>query len=172
MSTRNACIIFTMSGFDFITQFINFHRVTRRMGAVAKDVHVFTTQFFTKLEDEGVNAVSSWTAKKNLDIFEKKFILIPVNKDIHWSLFVVVNPGKVENGHDSTIENDDEVLEHSFCLFMDSLRAHKKNRMKNIIQTWLNAEAKRLGKFTKLGQNEPFNSQSFPVVDPRGKDVM
>jgi Ulp1 family protease len=161
-----------MSGFDFITQFINFNRVTRRMGALAKDVHVFTTQFFTKLEDEGVNAVSSWTAKKNLDIFEKKFILIPVNKDIHWSLFVVVNPGKVENGHDSTIANDDEVLEHSFCLFMDSLRAHKKNRMKNIIQTWLNAEAKRLGKFTKLGQNEPFNSHSFPVVDPRGKDIM
>lgn len=141
--------------------------ITKRMGETGKDVHVFTTQFFTKLEDEGVSAVSSWTAKKNLDIFEKKFILIPVNKDIHWSLFVVVNPGKIENGHDSTIENDDEVLEHSFCLFMDSLRAHKKNRMKNIIQNWLNAEAKRLGKFKRLGQIEPFNSQSFPVVDPR-----
>jgi len=92
-----------------------------------------------------------------------------VNKDIHWSLFVVVNPGKVENGHDFTIDNDDEVLEHSFCLFMDSLRAHKKNKMKSIIQNWLNAEASRLGKFKRLGKIEPFNAQSFPVVDPRGK---
>jgi len=143
--------------------------IIKRMGAAANNVHVFTTQFFTKLEDQGVDAVSSWTAKKNLDIFEKKFILIPVNKDIHWSLFVVVNPGKVENGYDLTIENDDEVLEHSFCLFMDSLRAHKKLRMKLIIQNWLNAEARRLGKFKRLGKIEPFNSQSFPVVDPRGK---
>jgi Ulp1 family protease len=139
------------------------------MGATANDVHAFTTQFYTKLEGEGVDAVSSWTAKKKLDIFEKKFIFIPVNKHIHWSLFVIVNPGKVENGHDSTIENDDEVLEHAFCIFMDSLRAHKKNHMRKIIQGWLNAEAKRLGKFKRLGQIEPFNPQSLPVVDPKGK---
>lgn len=141
--------------------------LVRRMGAAANEVHVFTTQFYTKLEDEGVEAVSSWTAKKKLDIFEKKFIIIPVNKNIHWSLFVVVNPGKAENGHDSFVENDDEVLEHPFCLFMDSLRVHKKVKMWKVIQQWLNAEAKRLGKFQRLGKIEPFNTQSLPIVDPK-----
>lgn len=138
------------------------------MGTAANEVHVFTTQFYTKLEDEGVEAVSSWTAKKKLDIFEKKFIIIPINKNIHWSLFVVVNPGKAENGHDSFVENDDEVLEHPFCLFMDSLRVHKKAKMWKVIQQWLNAEAKRLGKFQRLGKIEPFNTQSLPIVDPKG----
>jgi Protease, Ulp1 family len=44
------------------------------MGETGKDVHVFTTQFFTKLEDEGVSAVSSWTAKRTL-IFLKRNLL-------------------------------------------------------------------------------------------------
>jgi Ulp1 family protease len=139
------------------------------MGETANNVHVFTTQFFSKLEEEGADAVSSWTAKKGIDIFEKKFIFIPVNKDIHWSLFVIVNPGKVENAHDNLVENDDEVLEHPFLLFMDSLRAHKKKKIWDITRKWLNAEAKRLGKFKRMNTDAPFHNSTFPVIDPRGK---
>ncbi len=35
--------------------------------------------------------VSRWT--KNVDVFSKRFLLIPVNEALHWSLALVVNPG-------------------------------------------------------------------------------
>jgi|AntRauTorckE5430_2_1112549.scaffolds.fasta_scaffold46749_1 sentrin-specific protease 7 len=139
------------------------------MGTAANNVHVFTTQFYSKLEDEGAEAVASWTAKKGVDIFEKKFIFIPVNKNIHWSLFVIVNPGMVENAADDLLVDDDEVLEHPFLLFMDSLKAHKMSRMRKHIQGWMNFEAKRLGKFKNLHKKDPFDSLTLPVISPKGK---
>ena len=52
------------------------------------------------LASDGAKAVSSWTAKKKIDIFEKKLIFVPVNSDLHWSLCVVVNPGSISNNYD------------------------------------------------------------------------
>lgn len=152
-------------------------RITRKTRSNEEKVHVFTTQFFSRLEDEGVEGVTSWTSKKGINIFEKKFIFVPVNKDIHWSLFVIVNPGKVYNvtsknegsGAKGESTTDEDELEFPFILFMDSLRAHKKSKMKKHIYNWLNSEAKRLGKFQHLnGNDQPFNSVTTPVADPRG----
>lgn len=53
------------------------------------------------LASDGAKAVSSWTAKKRIDIFEKKLIFVPVNSDLHWSLCVVVNPGFIANNSDN-----------------------------------------------------------------------
>ena len=55
----------------------------------------------------------------------KKLIFIPVNADLHWSLLVVVNPGLIAN-----VYNDDlpETEEHSFILFLDSLKMHNKKK--------------------------------------------
>ena len=36
-------------------------------------------------------AVDRWT--KYVDIYSKEFVFIPINKDCHWSLFVIVRPG-------------------------------------------------------------------------------
>ena len=72
------------------------------------DVHVFTSHFMTTLSNEGPEAVSSWTAKKKIDIFEKKLIFVPVNRDLHWSLCVVVNPGFIGNNYD-----EDKRITHS-----------------------------------------------------------
>ena len=54
---------------------------------------------------------------------------------------------------------------------MDSLRAHKKKKLKNLVFKWLNSEAKRLGKFQKLpgSKNGIFNNLNMPVIDPKGK---
>jgi len=135
------------------------------MGVASKDVHVFTTQFFSKLEREGAEAVVSWTKRKSLDIFEKKFIFIPVNKDLHWSLFVVVNAGKVETAHRSDGEAN---VEHPFILFMDSLQAHKHKVLSTFIIGWLNSEAKRHRKFKLLG-DKPFHVLNCPIISPEGK---
>ena len=55
----------------------------------------------TTLKDEGPETVSSWTAKKSINIFKKKFVFIPVNADLHWSLCVVVNAGLIANSFDT-----------------------------------------------------------------------
>lgn len=61
-------------------------------------IHCFNCMFYTRLTAEGVNKfeaghalVSRWT--KNVDIFSKDFILIPINYSYHWSLAVIVRPG-------------------------------------------------------------------------------
>ena len=62
----------------------------------------------TTLKEDGSEAVASWTAKKKINIFEKKFIFIPVNADLHWSLCVVVNPGLIANNtNDATPPDED-----------------------------------------------------------------
>ncbi|GFH57133.1 hypothetical protein CTEN210_13609 [Chaetoceros tenuissimus] len=129
-----------------------------RMGNVSDQVHVFTTQFYTKLEQEGVESVVSWTAKKNIDIFEKKYVFVPVNKDIHWSLLVIVNPGNIISDDDEEACNRN--LEHPYVLFMDSLRAHKKSKLQRTLYTWLNKEAARLRKFDR---KDPFVPVTCPV---------
>ncbi len=149
----------------------------RKEDAKESDIYILTTQFFSKLEDEGPESISSWTAKKGIDIFEKKLIFIPVNKDIHWSLFVIVNPGKVMNiidfydkqteaGDESEMDVNDEETDVPFILFLDSLRAHKPSRLRQSLYKWLNFEADRLKKFAK---HSPFQKQTMPVCFPNGK---
>ena len=38
--------------------------------------------------------------EKNINVFEKKLVFIPVNADFHFSLCVVVNPGLIANNLD------------------------------------------------------------------------
>ena len=72
------------------------------------DVHFFTSHFMTTLKNEGIQAVSSWTANKNINVFKKRLIFVPVNADLHWSLCVVVNPGLIANNYDRIAEKHDE----------------------------------------------------------------
>ncbi|RWW88680.1 hypothetical protein BHE74_00002429 [Ensete ventricosum] len=69
--------------------------------------HFFNSFFFRKLADldkdrgcvsEGRAAflrVRKWTRKVN--IFEKDYIFIPVNFNLHWSLLIICHPGEVAN---------------------------------------------------------------------------
>lgn len=97
----------------------------------------------TTLKMDGPGAVVSWTKKKGINIFEKKLIFIPVHADLHWSLLVVVNPGLIAN-----VYNDDlpETEDHSFILFLDSLKMHNKHVYAKRIRQWLNSEHRRLGR--------------------------
>ena len=61
------------------------------------EVHFFTTHFYTQLATEGTQGVAKWTENKDINIFEKKMIFIPVHGGRHWSLSVIVNCGKIKN---------------------------------------------------------------------------
>jgi sentrin-specific protease 7 len=74
----------------------------------SSDVHFFTSHFMTTMKEKGPEAVASWTEKKNIDLFQKKLVFIPVNADLHWSLCVVVNPGKVANWSNHDVASIEE----------------------------------------------------------------
>jgi sentrin-specific protease 7 len=99
--------------------------------------HFFSTHFYTKLADQGTGAVASWTIKRNreLNIFDLKMIFIPINKSLHWSLCVVVNPGSIKHFSDLLEAESDLSSEDSdlpCLLFFDSLKSHNKAQVVSI----------------------------------------
>jgi hypothetical protein len=46
----------------------------------------FNTQFYSAILLTGVSCVIKWNEKRGVDIFTKKILVIPVNKNNHWSL--------------------------------------------------------------------------------------
>jgi hypothetical protein len=133
----------------------------------ASDLHIFSSHFFTTLLNDGTDAVRSWTAKKNIDIFQKKLIFIPINRSLHWSLCVVVNPGAILNASNNEASPDDPL---PCMIFLDSLKAHEKSRVQTHVMKWLNAEWIRLKKEedeTHTGIR--FTKKTFPIFDPVGK---
>jgi hypothetical protein len=72
---------------------------------------------------------------------------LSVNKDFHWSLTVIVNPGQIRehtqifidmNSKDDTETTTftDNIKKNSFpfFLFFDSLKAHRKDRVANTVR--------------------------------------
>ncbi|KAL2513549.1 putative ubiquitin-like-specific protease 2A [Forsythia ovata] len=105
--------------------------------------YFFNTFFFQKLDGldrdssrtwEGRGAfqrVRKWT--RNVNIFEKDYIFIPVNSSLHWSLIVICHPGEVENLRDEEIG---ELYKKPCILHMDSMKGMHTG-MKNLIQSYL-----------------------------------
>ncbi|KAH9925567.1 uncharacterized protein B0H18DRAFT_1119406 [Fomitopsis serialis] len=65
----------------------------------AEQVHVFSSFFYKKLnvkgkgKDEGYQSVRKWTSK--IDLFQKKYIVVPINEHFHWYLAIICNPEHV-----------------------------------------------------------------------------
>ncbi|MGK3738900.1 MAG: hypothetical protein ACI8RD_010820 [Bacillariaceae sp.] len=132
------------------------------------DVHFFTSHFHSTLASDGVEGVKSWTARKNINIFEKKLIFIPINKTLHWSLCVIVNPGVVEKSNLISVDNveDDEEEDPplSCMLFFDSLKMHNKQRSQKLLLNWLNSEWQRVNDTSST----PFTKTNYKIYDPGG----
>ncbi|XP_074279431.1 uncharacterized protein LOC141604819 isoform X3 [Silene latifolia] len=116
--------------------------------------HFFSCFFFRKLADLDKNPssvfdgkaafqrVQRWTRKIN--IFEKDYIFIPVNYNLHWSLIILCHPGEVANFND---ENINEALKVPCILHMDSIRGSHAG-LKDHFQSYLLEEWKERQKET------------------------
>ncbi|KAI5404480.1 variant 4, ubiquitin-like-specific protease 2B [Lathyrus oleraceus] len=105
--------------------------------------HFFNSFFFRKLVDLDKNPSSAsdgkaaflrvrkWTRKINL--FEKDYIFIPVNFNLHWSLIVICHPGEVVNFNDKELANS---LRVPCILHMDSIKGNHSG-LKNLLQSYL-----------------------------------
>ncbi|KAK4693093.1 hypothetical protein P7C70_g8998, partial [Phenoliferia sp. Uapishka_3] len=89
----------------------------------AKGVHMFNSFFYKKLSTkkppsyhkgnwDAYSTVRKWTAK--FDIFDKKFVIVPINEQLHWFLAIIINPGAIlaaptkRVNQSSTVADSDE----------------------------------------------------------------
>lgn len=105
--------------------------------------HFFNSFFFRKLADmdkdpskasDGRAAflrVRKWTRKVNL--FEKDYIFVPVNFNLHWSLIVICHAGEVIKFEDKDVDKSCRV---PCILHMDSIKGSHVG-LKEIIQSYL-----------------------------------
>jgi hypothetical protein len=76
-----------------------------------KKVHIFNTFFFTQLTKDGVSkpkieevyrkSLKRWT--KDVDIFEKDYLIVPVNQSAHWYLLVACFPWMPESAFEAKL---------------------------------------------------------------------
>ena len=144
--------------------------------------HVFSSHFYTALKDKGPEGVTKWTKNKNINVFDKEIIFIPINETLHWSLCVVVNPGSIVNAF-IEVEGDQDAWPGMY--FFDSLKAHRKTVVAENVRKWLNSEYKRVYgsdetselnhelrtkyNYEKNWKKLPFNKDTMPVESPTGK---
>ena len=130
-----------------------------------EQVHIFNTFFYTKLTNnlssqlnsqnlhEKHRLVSKWT--KNVDLFEKDFILIPIHDHAHWLLAIICYPSLAGSEpifaqEDGTIcvesvepakclRNKRTILKLACILIFDSL-AIKRNDVISNLRFYLQAE--------------------------------
>ncbi|XP_028075843.1 probable ubiquitin-like-specific protease 2B isoform X2 [Camellia sinensis] len=134
----------------------------------------FNSFFFRKLIDldkdppssfEGRAAfqrVRKWTRKVNL--FEKDYVLIPVNFNYHWSLIVICHPGEVAKFQDEDVEKS---LKVPCILHMDSIKGNHTG-LKDFIQSYLWEEWKERQKEASEDiSSKFFNLRFVPLELPQ-----
>lgn len=161
-------ILFVWSCSDPMLTMSSFDRLSRGEDDLqSSDIHVFTSHFYTTLREDGPKSVQSWTEKKNINIFNKKMVFIPINQTLHWSLCVLIHPGAVGGPNEKRSK-------YPCMLFMDSLRMHDSETVEKNVYAWLNQEWDRLKKdppgASRRGMRKSvFEPASYPCISPKGK---
>lgn len=152
--------------------------MSRNVDPVSSPAHYFTTHFFSALNSkEGPASVQRWTEKKGINIFAKRFVFVPVNKSLHWSLAVIVNPGAIMHHTEWLERRDGECKDdterdqdHPFpmILIFDSLGCHPRDIVASKLRDWLNAEWRRTGGKSEAGKG-PFTKKTIQHIAPKGE---
>ena len=129
--------------------------------------HFFNTFFYKKLtekdnggqaaagkepqtvDDRAYDRVKRWT--KNIDLFAKDFIVVPIHKELHWSLAIICHPGveKTQSqAADETVDLTEPTLpcpvQSSLCpviLHLDSMvHGHPTNEVGKKLRAYLHRE--------------------------------
>jgi Ulp1 family protease len=104
--------------------------ITRMEFQPDSSIHVCTTHFYTKLEDEGVNSILRWAATKGIDV--------PIHRNQHWSLMVIIYAGLTDFYDELNNESEIPCLVH-----LDGLGLLDRKEMAANLRCWLNAEYDR-----------------------------
>ena len=148
-------------------------RITRKEDQAFSTTLFLPVSFFDLIR-KGPVAASVFTYSRYIYIFERKFILLPINDGgLTSSLCVIVNPGFIENEFMDEEDQDDD-QNFPVILFFDALGIRDDGRKEEIgkrVRKWLNYEANRLGKFKEIkegGRSDPFCEKTMEMFDPKG----
>ena len=136
-----------------------------------KKTHIFSSFFYQNLTDTEKSKVLSkpsdslrkkrhttvkrWT--KNMNIFEKDFIVIPVNvKNLHWYLAIICFPGLLAPKREGV------VLKAPVILFLDSLEDGRKEEVASILREYLASEWEE-----RMENRRESNARTFHVTSSR-----
>jgi Ulp1 family protease len=112
--------------------------VTRMESHPDSSIHTMITDICTKLEHEGAESILHLTTKNNIDILSKKFVFVPIHKNQHWSLMVIVNAYLVDH-----FDELDAASEFPCMLHLDRLSLHDRKEIADKLRLWLNAAWKK-----------------------------
>ena len=143
---------------------------------MARDVHAFPCDFFTMLSagnergklkadsDKARRAyarVECWT--RGVDVFAKRFLLVPVLDQQHWSLAIVCHPGELAKraiarerreldvGATEDEDEDEDCPARPCVIHMDSLRMHSAKKIEKWLRCFLEMEWRK-----RHSDEEPF----------------
>jgi Ulp1 family protease len=170
----HACLILLLLLYNLLFSTVRIWRKEKHWEGCP--VHFLSTHFYTLLSDQGgPEVVLRWTTEEKIDVFTKKFLIIPVHRRSHWSLCVVINPGAILNNNNTLKEMNEAPADEELypcILFFDSLNSlnlHPKQLVASNIRNWLNSEWKRLGKTKSAEHVDPFNENSLQIYAPKGE---
>lgn len=108
-------------------------------------IHTFNCFFYKRLISK--KPVDRFT--RNLDIFSKDLVFVPINEALHWYLGVIVNPAfalqasrpqDVESGPEICVSDDDEPPKYSHVVILDSL-GHTRSAAIDALKRFMIEEA-------------------------------
>ena len=143
-------------------------RISRKDDPMRSNIAFMNTKLGKWISQGRMNDMLKWSSKFNIKVFEKKFIMIPINAQEHWSLCVVVNPGENEVGikdKNSQSEGDSGV---PCMLHLDSLPGlHKRDVIAKKVNNWLKAEWQR-----KSDSEGSSSYTDLPCYAPSGETTL
>ncbi|KAG5439482.1 hypothetical protein PCANB_002056 [Pneumocystis canis] len=82
---------------DFYLKYIQ-NRLFQNNPSKTNESHIFNTFFYKRLVDKdrfgkkgGYQNVKKWTSKTKIDLFTKKYVVVPVNESLHWYVAIICN---------------------------------------------------------------------------------
>lgn len=99
---------------DTIVDFYLKYNLDQQSEHIREQTYIFSSFFFSRLNKKardgtgggGYKAVEKWTRSKNVNLFTKRFVIVPINEDAHWYVAVLANLDNVRFQEDPT-EIDD-----------------------------------------------------------------
>jgi len=163
---------------DFYLQFLQFE-IFKNMTEVRDKTHIFSTYFFDRLSkphpykeddpslslaEKRYERIRNWTKKVNL--FDKDYIVVPINKDAHWFVCVICFPGQLGWSDEAAKAAAPTQMQPCILIF-DSLDGGKKAQAQartcRILREFLASEWKE----TKKDQEaRTFNENNMPGCSP------
>lgn len=150
-------------------------QIRQRDADLHQEIFVFSSFFYNRLNEKrsdrsvGYELVKKWTRKAEL--FKKKYIVVPINENLHWYLAIIVNPlfaipEEIRNGE----ENEKEEVPGSEY---NSARSSPRSGVEPVMEGDVSREIDLFaGDISAQHQHIPEidrdgDSKMFPVLDKR-----